>query len=411
VLLILKFPILEPRVLFYAFETHELGACVSVTRFRDVFSLNLSSSLFYAVRNGVKSNSTSMRGQPYASSERIGPARPRFGENSCMRRKIMKVLFWGKEFQRFFDTLSTMLVGHEIGIADPLDDKGALNDAEVLVIRPSRIDDELLSRAPSLRMVQQWGAGAEGIDVPACVRRGVIPCNVPSIGTGNAEGVAEVAFLHMLLHAKRFFRAQEKLMEGKVYTPPGTALWGKRGCVVGLGNVGRSVAVRMKAFGMSVTGVNRTPPSDLDELVDAYFPLDALEEAVRGCRFVVAALALNNETEGIFSGPFFRSMDRNAVFINVARGGLVERRALEQALAEGSISGAGLDVLWEEPHSTEDPLLAHPAVTVTPHIGGVNDAAFDGVLSFIVRNIELFSSGEIPLSRLDKSGAGASSCR
>ena len=80
----------------------------------------------------------------------------------------MKVLFWGKEFQRFFDTLSTVFAHHEMNIADPLDDKGALNDAEVLVIRPAKVDEELLARAPSLRMVQQWGAGAEGIDVAAC---------------------------------------------------------------------------------------------------------------------------------------------------------------------------------------------------------------------------------------------------
>ncbi|NCC61746.1 MAG: glyoxylate reductase [Verrucomicrobiae bacterium] len=322
----------------------------------------------------------------------------------------MRVLFWGKEFQRFFDTLSTVFAHHEMSIADPLDDKGALNDAEVLVIRPATVDDELLARAPSLRLVQQWGAGTEGIDVAACSKRGVIACNVPSLGTGNAEGVAEVAFLHMLLHAKRFFRAREKLMEGKVYTPPGTALWGKRGCVVGLGNVGRSVALRMKAFGMAVTGVNRTSPSEVG-VVDDFFPLFALEQAVKGCRFVVAALSLNTATENIFSESFFNAMDRDAFFINVARGGLVRRDALEKALKEKWIAGAGLDVLWEEPHSPADPILTQPAVTVTPHIGGVNDASFEGVLSFIVRNIDLLASGNSPLSRLDIDGAGASSSR
>jgi phosphoglycerate dehydrogenase-like enzyme len=207
----------------------------------------------------------------------------------------------------------------------------------------------------------------------------------------------------MLLHAKRFFRSREKLLEGKVYTPPGTALWGKNGCVVGLGSVGRCVASRMKAFGMNVTGVNRTPPSaERESEVDRFFPLSAISDAVGGCRFVVASLALNPHTEGILGESFFRSMDRDAVFINVARGGIVERKALERALDEHWIAGAGLDVLWEEPHSPDDPLLGHPGVTITPHIGGVNDAAFQGILSFIVRNVDLLSSGKPPLSRLDE---------
>ena len=140
----------------------------------------------------------------------------------------MKVVFWGKEFLRLKEALDGAFADHDILIADPADDKGALADAEMLVVRPVTVDDGLLSRAPALKLVQQWGAGAEGIDLEACARRGVYACNVPSIGTGNAEGGAEVAFLHMLLLAKRFFRAREKLLEGKVYTPPGIALWGKK---------------------------------------------------------------------------------------------------------------------------------------------------------------------------------------
>jgi len=166
----------------------------------------------------------------------------------------------------------------------------------------------------------------------------------------------------------------------------------------------------MKAFGMNVTGVNRTPPSE-EGVVDDFFPLSGLEQAVKGRRFVVVALALNAATENIFGESFFKAMDRDAFFINVARGGLVRRDALENALKEQWIAGAGLDVLWEEPHSPEDPILTHPAVTVTPHIGGVNDASFEGVLSFIVRNIDLLASGKNPLSRLDFKGAGASQSR
>jgi phosphoglycerate dehydrogenase-like enzyme len=315
----------------------------------------------------------------------------------------MKVVFWGKEFLRLKEALDGAFADHDILIADPADDKGALADAEMLVVRPVTVDDGLLSRAPALKLVQQWGAGAEGIDLEACARRGVYACNVPSIGTGNAEGVAEVAFLHMLLLAKRFFRAREKLLEGKVYTPPGIALWGKKACVIGLGNVGRSITVRMKAFGMKVTGVNRTLPADHALWgIDTFVPLTDAEKAVKGAKFVVTALALTQETENIIGEPLFRAMDRDAFFINVARGGIVSRQALERALGEEWIAGAGLDVLWEEPHRTDDPFLAHPKVVVTPHIGGVNDASLEGVLRFIAGNAALLGEGKPPRSWLNE---------
>lgn len=319
----------------------------------------------------------------------------------------MKVVFWGKEFFRLKDSLDGAFSGHDILVADPADDRGALGDAEMLVVRPVTVDDALLSRAPALKLVQQWGAGAEGIDLDACSRRGIFACNVPSIGTGNAEGVAEVAFLHMLILAKRFFRAREKLLEGKVYTPPGMALWGKKVCVIGLGNVGRSITVRMKAFGMKVTGVNRTLPADHARWgIDTFVPLTDAEKAVKGAKFVVTALALTPETENIVGEPLFRAMDRDAFFINVARGGIVSRQALERALEEEWIAGAGLDVLWEEPHRTDDPFLAHPKVVVTPHIGGVNDASLEGVLRFIAGNAALLAEGKRPMSCLNESGTG-----
>jgi phosphoglycerate dehydrogenase-like enzyme len=319
----------------------------------------------------------------------------------------MKVVFWGKEFFRLKESLDRAFAGHDILIADTADGAEALAEAEMLVVRPVTVDDALLSRAPALKLVQQWGAGAEGIDLEACSRRGVYACNVPSVGTGNAEGVAEVAFLHMLILAKRFFRAREKLLQGKVYTPPGIALWGKKACVIGLGNVGRSITVRMKAFGMKVTGVNRTLPADSARWgIDAFVPLTDAENAVKGAKFVVAALALTPETENIVGEPLFRAMDRDAFFINVARGGIVSRRALERALEEEWIAGAGLDVLWEEPHRTDDPFLSHPKVVVTPHIGGVNDASQEGVLRFIAGNASRIAEGRQPLSCLNESGMG-----
>ncbi len=139
----------------------------------------------------------------------------------------MNVVFWGKEFLRLKESLEKALSGHQVIIADPADGAGALASAEILVVRPVTVDEKLLSGAPSLRLVQQWGpAPRESTSMPVPDGE-FMPAMYRPIGTGNAEGVAEIAFLHMLLLAS-FFRAQEKLREGKVYTPPGVALWGKK---------------------------------------------------------------------------------------------------------------------------------------------------------------------------------------
>ena len=315
----------------------------------------------------------------------------------------MRVLFAGKEFRRLWDILAPAFHEYETDVAADDELPGKIRDAEVLIVRPMPVDDALLANAGKLRMIQQWGTGAEGMDLEACTRRGIYACNVPSRGTGNAESVAEMAIMHMLLLGRRYARSQEKLNEGKVFTPPGTALWKKKACIIGLGGLGHSIVERLVCLGMTVVGVNRTQKEEFwDWGLAEVYPLCDLEKAVAGCRFVILALPLNRETENIIGEPFFRSMERDAFFINVARGGVVVRESFERALENGWIAGAGLDVFWKEPPDATDPLLHHPSVTVTPHVGGVTDASLSGVLNFILQNIARLDRGEKPLSCLNE---------
>ena len=316
----------------------------------------------------------------------------------------MKVLFYSKEFVKMHDTILTWMEGCETDTADEATIREKIALAEVLVTRPgAAVSRELLSSAPKLKLQQQWGTGLEGIDLTACRELGIAACNVPSLGTGNAEGVAEIALLHMLLLGRKYSLAQENARTGRLFSPFGVSLWRKTACVVGLGNLGRTIASRLAAMGMELKGVNRSPvdAKRLAEMgVREFFPLNQLREAVRGCRFVVAALALADETCGLFDESFFQAMDDNAFFINVARGGLVVEEALIRALNEKRLAGAGLDVLADEPAHHDNPLLTHPLVTLTPHIGGLTDEARRGILDFIRGNVERLSRGEEPLSRL-----------
>jgi phosphoglycerate dehydrogenase-like enzyme len=135
--------------------------------------------------------------------------------------------------------------------------------------------------------------------------------------------------------------------------------------------------------------------------VKEFFPLNRLREAVAGCRFVVAALAHDTETHEIFDEAIFSAMDEGTFFINVARGGLVQEDSLIAALNEGRLGGAGLDVFASEPPHPDNPLLTHPNVTLTPHIGGNTDESAKGILEFIKNNADRLSRGEDPLSRQD----------
>jgi phosphoglycerate dehydrogenase-like enzyme len=327
----------------------------------------------------------------------------------------MKVLFYSREFPRLRERLIAQMPEHEVETAGKEDVNEKIADAEVLVTRPgSDAGGELLRAAPKLKLQHQWGVGLDGIDFDACRKLGIAVCNTPSRGTGNAESVAEVALLHMLLLGRKYRFAQENARTGRFFSPSGMALWKKTVCVVGLGDLGRTIAERLTAMGMTVRGVNRSPvePERLAAMgVKEFFPLARLREgslrevrlreAVAGCRFVVAALALNDETRGLFGDAFFQAMDEGAFFVNVARGGLVKEDALLRALDSKHLAGAGLDVLTDEPPHPGNPLLTHPSVTLTPHIGGITDVAESGVFEFIRGNVGRLSRGEPLLSRRD----------
>ncbi|MDR3264610.1 MAG: 2-hydroxyacid dehydrogenase [Synergistaceae bacterium] len=317
----------------------------------------------------------------------------------------MKVLFYSKEFCQLHDIIVESMRGHDADTADERTIGEKIVFAEVVVTRPGApVSAELLRAAPRLKLQQQWGTGLDSIDRAACRDLGIPVCNTPSRGTGNAEGVSEIALLHMLLLGRKYAFAAENARTGKMFSPRGCSLWRKKTCVVGLGNLGQTIAERLAFMGMVLRGVNRSPaePARLESMgVREFFPLNRLREAVAGCRFVVAALAHDAETHGIFDEAFFRAMDEGAFFINVARGGLVREDALIAALNDEHLAGAGLDVLADEPPRPGNPLLTHPRVTLTPHIGGNTDESAKGILEFIKSNVDRLSRGEDLLSRRD----------
>src|SRR5262249_35986109 len=136
--------------------------------------------------------------------------------------------------------------------------------ADVLIPAMSRIDDELMDRIEGLRLIQQWGAGLEGVDIEAASRRQIAVANVPSAGTGNAESVAEWCVMAAIAVSRRLPVAQELIRGGKGWGGPmGRALLGRTAGIIGLGGIGQALAQRLGPFGMRLIGIKRDPAADL----------------------------------------------------------------------------------------------------------------------------------------------------
>jgi phosphoglycerate dehydrogenase-like enzyme len=178
-------------------------------------------------------------------------------------------------------------------------------------------------------------------------------------------------------------------------------LLGKTVGIIGLGGIGRALAKRLKPFGVRLVGIKRKDPQKAKEelgLEWAGTPAE-LDELLNMSDYVVLCLPVTDESRNMLNRRSFRAMKRDAFLINLSRGGLVDRDALEEALSAGTIAGAGLDVFWKEPVDTNDQIFKHN-VLATPHIGGATDVSIQGIMREVAENIRRLDRGQEPLYQM-----------
>jgi len=235
---------------------------------------------------------------------------------------------------------------------------------------PWFVDDALIARCPNLLAVCSTGAGFDMIDVEACTHAGILVCN--QAGT-NTEAVAEHALGFMLALSKRIVAADRALRCGSLgdrFAVRGHDLFGKTVGIVGLGHIGSRVAGLCRGlFGMTVLAVD--PYLLQDEMKARGAAKVGLAELLDRSDFVSVHCPRSAETLRMFGRDEFRRMRRSAFFVNTARGGIHCEAALEEALREGWIAGAGLDVFLKEPPPAAHPLLQFDNVIATPHTAGI----------------------------------------
>ena len=266
-----------------------------------------------------------------------------------------------------------------------------LADADALLVRSeTRVTEDLLGKAPRLRVIGRAGAGVDTIDVAAATARGIVVVNAPG---GNAVAAGEQALALMFALARRIAAADASMKRGEWSRSKyvGLELTGKTLGLVGLGRVGSEVARRALGLQMRVLVYDPYVPDEHVRRLGCE-PMD-LDALLPECDFVSLHVPLTESTRGLMGSERLARMRDGAYLVNCARGQLIDPAALIAALDSGHMAGAGIDVWPQEPVAPDDPLPRHPKVIATPHLGASTVEAQTNVAIQVAEEVLAVLSG------------------
>lgn len=243
-----------------------------------------------------------------------------------------------------------------------------------------QVNVSLLEAAPDLEVIARCGVGLDNVDVKEATQRKIKVINAPG---ANAATIAEHTLSLMLMLIRNMYVSTSKVKEGdwnwrNQYQ--GDELSGKKLGVLGMGNIGKRVAKLGDAFGMEVIYWNRS------QSLSEYTKVN-LEEVLHEANIITLHVPLKEDTEGLIGEKEFNMMKPGVLLINTARGGLINQKALLNALNDGKLGGFGADVLAEEPPIADDPLLSHPKTLITAHIGSLTATTYKNMCLSTVKNV------------------------
>ncbi|MBX7150265.1 phosphoglycerate dehydrogenase [bacterium] len=244
------------------------------------------------------------------------------------------------------------------------------------VVRSStKVTAKLIEAGTSLKIIGRAGAGVDNIDVEAATQRGIVVMNTPG---GNTISTAEHTIAMIMALSRNIPQADQSVKKGewKKSKFTGTELFEKTLGVLGVGKVGREVAIRMKSFGMNVIGYD--PIFSNEEAERIGIRLVSLNELFASSDYITIHTPLNKATENLINHDTLKQCKDGVKIVNCARGGIIDETALQEALTSGKVSGAALDVFAAEPPG-DHPLFKLPNVITTPHLGASTEEAQEKV--------------------------------
>jgi D-3-phosphoglycerate dehydrogenase len=274
----------------------------------------------------------------------------------------------------------------------------SLSDADALVVRSAtRVDAGLIEAAPSLRVIGRAGVGVDNIDVEAATRRGVLVVNAPQ---ANIVSAAEHTMALLLAQARRLPEADARTRSGRWERSDlmGVELQGKVLGVIGLGRVGSLVSQRAQGFGMQV--VAHDPFVSAEHMRRLGIEPVDLEALLATSDFISIHLPLTAGTAGLLGKDRLARCKPGVRIVNTSRGGIIDERALAEALRSGQVAGAALDVFETEP-LIDSPLYEFPQVVLTPHLGASTVEAQDKAGTQVAQAVVAALRGELVLSAVN----------
>ncbi len=250
---------------------------------------------------------------------------------------------------------------------------------------------EVLKACPGLKHLAVWGTGTDNVDLAAAKTRGIPVTNTPNTAT---DSVAEQGLALMLAVARQIPSLDARVKRGEWVRGMLTQLAGKTLGILGTGVIGLRMAQLGKGIGMRVIAWTYHPdPAKAAAVGFRYLP--TLADVLRQADVVSLHLRYSTETERLIGANELALMKPTALFVNTARGQLVDQKALYQALRDGTIAGAGLDVFEQEPIDPHDPLLSLPNIVLSPHTAGTTPEALMNGLNLCAANVGAFLHGRV----------------
>lgn len=315
---------------------------------------------------------------------------------------VWPVEFWRVpevQVQRLRERFPEVTFVHALSDADA---SSAIETADIALA--SRLSAEMVERAARLRWVHSTAAAVNILPLPELGARRIAVSNSRGI---QAVPMAEHVMGGLLVLSRRFNLVLQAQRERRwIQNELASVSWpwslkGRKMTILGLGTIGMEVARRAQAFGMSVTGVRRRLDQPVPDYVESVVGADRLDRALSGSDVLVICAPPVPETDRMIRAEHLAMMNWGAILINVARGKIVDGSALLDALQNGQLGGAVLDVFEREPLDAASPLWDMPNVIVSPHSSGVRPDHWDEVIDLFSENLRRFQRGEPLLNAVD----------
>lgn len=280
----------------------------------------------------------------------------------------------------------------------------AVADADGLLVQWVKITRPVISQLTRCKVISRYGIGVDMIDLEAASERGILVCNVPDY---CIEEVSTHTITCLLALNRHLLSHHGHVRSGKWGGVPGGAparLSGQVLGIVGLGNIGREVARKASALGLGILGYDPYLPPEKAAALGA--ELITLEDLLRRADYVSLHCPLTGETRHLIGSAQLALMKPTACLINMARGPVVDQLALAQALSTGTIQGAALDVLEQEPPAEDEPLLKQENVILTPHVASWTNEAILQLRRETAHNVVTVLKGQLPRSIVNRKSLG-----